>query len=61
MLKVSKGLCHMCLGSDLEIIDTEDNLCSTCCHNFHNYKKQSHENQESTNYTIGDLKKKWEK
>jgi len=51
----------MCLGYDLEIVDTEEHLCSECCHNFHNYKKKSHENQESKDYTIKDLKDKWEK
>ena len=58
------GLCHMCLTSSVEIVDKEENLCANCYPSYHHYKKgaaDSPQNQTERNYTIQDLKKKWNK
>jgi len=57
----SVGLCHMCLGSQLEIVDAKNMLCANCWPIYHKHKKKSYENEEAKTYSIKDLKKKWEK
>ncbi len=58
---MSEGLCHMCLGSKLEIVDKENVLCADCYPKYHRYSKRSHENENGKTYSLKDLKKKWEK
>ena len=54
----------MCLTSSVEIVDKEKHLCASCFPKYYKYKKgsaDSPQNQTERNYTIQDLKKKWNK
>ena len=61
---MSIGLCHMCLSSTVEIVDNKEHLCAECYPKFYKYKRgsaDSPDNQTEKKYTIGDLKRKWNK
>lgn len=54
----------MCLSSSVEIVDNKEHLCAECYPKFHKYKRgsaNSPDNQTEKKYTIGDLKRKWNK
>lgn len=56
-----KGICHMCLGFELEIVDDQEHLCANCYPVYYKHSKRSYENEQAKSYSMQDLKKKWEK